>query len=280
MGYYEDLGVSKDASIEDIKKAYKKLAMKNHPDKGGDPEVFKRISEAYEVLGDPDRRNQHDNPVQPFGFQRPPARHVVVISLEDAYKGRVIKFNIGLQTNCACSRTCPTCGGRGSIGFEFMPMMIIQQPCHVCQGAKVIRVGCNDCSGTGYKERRERVSIEVPPGVQSGYTVVLNGMGNDGNDLHIIVNISEHPIFKREGQDLICQRRISLLESLIGLHIGIPHFSGDLVHSESGPIDPRKRYKIPGKGLPGGDLWVIYDVEYPKLPLSDATRESLKNIMS
>jgi len=293
MGYYEDLGVSRDASTEDIKKAYKKLAMKNHPDKGGDPEVFKKISEAYETLSDPEKRHQHDNPAQqfggfpggfpfPFSFgaqQPPPAQHFMNISLKDAYEGRTVNLNIGLQKKCSCAKPCRVCGGRGSIGVEVMPMMIIQQPCHGCNGEKVTLVGCQECSGTGRRDVKERVTIQIPPGVNSGYTEVLKGLGNNGGDLHLVVQVQEHPMFKREGQDLVFTRRISLLESLIGLHIGIPHFGGDLIHHEAGPIDPRKRYRVPGKGMPRGDLWIVFDVQYPS-EFSGEMRERLKNLMT
>lgn len=287
MTYYDDLGVPNNADQDTIKRAYRKLAMQNHPDKGGDPEKFKKISEAYETIGDPDKRHQYDNPQPTGGFpfpfgdmftQRPPAQHLLKISLEDAFHGRIVNLNIGMRKKCTCSRTCHTCGGRGSIGIEIMPMMIIQQPCHGCNGKKVVLVGCKECSGTGQREVKERVSISLPPGVQNGHTEILKGMGNDEGDLHIVVHVSDHPVFKREGQDLVITRKISLLESLIGLHIGISHFGGDLLHHQPGPIDPRKRYCIKGKGMPRGDLWVVYDVHYRE-EFSIETREKLKCIL-
>jgi DnaJ-class molecular chaperone len=290
MSYYDELGVAKDADPETIKKAYKKLAMKYHPDKGGDQEKFKKISEAYETLSDPDRRSQYDNPGFPGGFPggfpfpfgemfNPPAQHTINIGLEDAYKGRQVNLNIGLMKKCSCSRKCNTCGGRGTIGVEFMPMMIIQQPCPGCRGEKVVLVGCGDCRGTGRREVKERVTLDIPAGVESGHTIILKGLGNDGSDLHIIVHVADHPVFKREGKDLVFHRKITLLESLIGLHIGIPHFGGDLIHHEKGPIDARKRYLVKDKGLPGGHLWVIFDIQYPG-EFSNEVRESLKKLMT
>ena len=292
MSYYDELGVQKGASMDEIKRAYKKLAIKNHPDKGGDPEKFKKISEAYETLSDPEKRENYDNPRQDFGgfpggfpfgemFGRhgpPPAQHTINISLDDAFKGRQVNLNIGLHKKCKCARPCNTCGGRGTIGVEFMPMMIIQQPCPACHGEKTILVGCGECSGTGRREVKERATLDIPAGVQSGHTIVLKGMGTDGGDLHIVIHVSAHPVFKREGQDLVYTKKISLIESLIGLHIGIPHFGGDIIHHEPGPIDPRKRYRVPGKGLvPNASLWIIFDVQYPP-PLSHEVREFIKNL--
>ena len=285
MGYYEDLGVSKDASQDEIKKAYKTLAMKHHPDKGGDPEVFKKVSEAYEVLSDENRRREHDNPPQPFNpfemfAQRGPqvTRHVLNIQLKDAYDGREINLNIGLKKLCKCAKTCTTCHGRGSVGIEVMPMMIIQQPCPRCNAKGTMPSGCSECSG-GYRDVTERVTVRVPPGVQSGYTEVLKGLGADGGDLHLIVHVMDHPVFKREGNDLVITRKISLLESLIGLNIGISHFGGDIIHSEPGPIDPRKRYRVPGKGMTASSsMWIVFDVQYPP-PFAPDVRESLKTLI-
>jgi len=272
MGYYEDLGVSKDSTPDDIKKAYKKQAMKYHPDKGGDPEMFKQISEAYEVLSDPHKRSQYDQPPPALG---PPDRHTVNVTLDDAYHGKQINFNIEMRHKCSCKRVCHMCHGTGAMNVELMPMMLIRQPCPGCMGQGTVNVGCHVCNRTGYKVVKDRVTLTTPQGMQSGHTEILRGKGTDGRDLHIVFNVQEHPVFKREGQDLVFVKKISLLESLIGLYIGVPHFGGDVIHHEQGPIDPRRRYRVPGKGMQRGDLWIIYDVQYQLV--SDEVRARIKN---
>jgi DnaJ family protein A protein 2 len=277
--FYDDLGVAKDASMEDIKRAYKRLAMKNHPDKGGDPEAFKKISVAYETLSDPQKRREYDSPPQgfpggfPFPFTGGFQTHVINVTLDDVFHGKTINLNVMVQNKCkGCSRNCRTCDGRGTVNIEFMPMMIVQQPCPGCRGEKQVSTGCADCKGTGHQQTKERRVLHLPKGFQNGYTEVLKGLGDNGRDLHIVFQVLDHPVFKREGQNFVMQKKITFIESLIGLHFGISRFGEEIIHHEPGPIDPRKRYTVKNK-----DIIVVYDVEYPQKPLAPELRELLKN---
>ena len=180
-GYYKILGVSKDASQEELKKAYRKLAVKHHPDKGGDPETFKEISSAYDVLSDPEKKDLYDKYGKEgveqggggsrdaedifsslFGGGRgggggrrgpqktPPIKHALNVKLEDVYKGKSSKLKITRDVLC---KSCSGAGGQA--GFE--------KSCSTCsgRGAKMmlrqlgpgmmqqIQVPCDSCSGEG-----------------------------------------------------------------------------------------------------------------------------------
>jgi DnaJ-class molecular chaperone len=147
MGLYEDLGLAKDATPEEIKKAYRSLARTHHPDKGGNADKFKQVQEAYETLSDPQKRQNYDQfgsaegpqggpggfppdifaqmfgGGNPFG-QRGPVRradheHTVTISLDDAYRGLTKNMKITLQRICReCGSKCNTCQGRGQVHHQ------------------------------------------------------------------------------------------------------------------------------------------------------------------
>jgi DnaJ family protein A protein 2 len=303
MSYYEVLGVQKNASKDEIKKAYRKLAMKEHPDKGGDPEKFKAISEAYETLSDDEKRQQYDNP-QPefnpfemfgnfFGQQKRKMkdhRHMIRMSLQDVYRGRDVNLNIKIDEICECVNTCQQCKGSGQIGISH-PMlgMLIQQTCPRCGGRGIQSSGCFACHGKGKREVLKRVHLKIPPSVPDGYMERIPGMGEQAitqndlpGDLIIGVQVLEHPVFKREGNNLVVTKTISFTESIIGFYMGIPHFDGEILH-DTRPycvIDPRKDYIIKDKGLKGGDMILRFNVDYPTKHVSDEERETVKRIFN
>jgi DnaJ-class molecular chaperone len=297
MDPYAVLGVDKQASPEDIKKAYRKLAVKHHPDKGGDQEKFKEISAAYEILSDEQKRHEHDNP-QPQGMpgmgdlfrnmfnQQPTAgprrsndvQHVIDISLEDAYKGITKRLKINLDHTCySCQQKCTTCQGQG---FTFVQMgpFGMQRPCPAgCEGG-VVSKGCPACNYTKNVEQSEIIQFTIAKGVQSGESVVINGKGGQphkqgdiAGNLVVLIRVKHHPVFQREGNHLIFTTKISFDESVKGTSVKIPHFSGEMNIDTSyfGIIDPRLRYEIKGKGLTSdAHLYIIFDIQYPNSRVS------------
>ena len=213
--YYEVLGVSKGASEDELKKAYRKLAKENHPDlHPGDKECearFKEINEAYEVLSDSDKRAKYDqfghaafDPNQGFGGggRNPNAprkgdnlRATVNIKFEEAAFG--VKKEVFVAkveqcpdckgTGCAEGTTaeaCPDCKGTGSVKTtQRTPFGMVQSTgqCPKCKGrGKIIHTPCKSCRGIGSVRRQHKVTVSVPAGIDDGQTISLRGQGNAG----------------------------------------------------------------------------------------------------
>ncbi len=320
---YDVLGLAKDASPDDIRKAYRKAAITHHPDKGGDPEKFKEIANAYQILCDEEKRRRYDelgdegfaasgggagmddafggmNPHDlfeqlfrgaggfqfDFGFgghhQRGPSKrkdhhHTIHVSQADAYHGTQKILRVGLKRPCmSCKSQCYTCQGRGTITdmrrMGFMTQMMTR-PCDTCNGGGAVSKGCGDCQHRGHHMDEKKVEVKVPAGVQTGHRFVISGLGEQAvgdnevsGDLVIEVFVQPDQNFQRQGQDLMYTVKLTLAESIVGKVITIPHYSGDIVVSleEYGIVQPHKSYIIPQKGMPGGNLVLIFQIDYTK----------------
>ncbi len=309
MSYYDELGVSKDASKEDIKRAYRKLAMKFHPDKGGDPEKFKRISEAYETLSDDDRRNQYDNH-NPFSGVGGGSGHEDVmnffnsmfnqgggggggtrkmndvvhdmeIPLERAYHGADVKFKVTLDTWCtSCTKRCDYCKGSGFIQMGIQIMMI-RQPCPNCSGNGVLHRGCTGCT-RGTVPVDKLVQVRIPQWCEDGHQFVLEGFGHQkvkssdvSGNLVIRIRVKPDPNFERVGRSLIFRPTISFVESLIGMPLVVPHFDGTTVVDtrQFGVIDPTRVYEVPEKSLK-----IAFKIRYPTRPWTSDESASIREL--
>jgi len=228
--YYDVLGVSKTASANDIKKAYRKLAKEYHPDKGGDEQKFKEISEAYETLSDDQKRSNYDrfghdagnrdgNPFSGFrnpfggGFSMEPEVKVgqdmsliIKLTLEETFNGVNKTYNYTRKTKCQpCSGkggegsvSCTACGGSGrTISVIRTPMGMIQQiiTCQVCQGdGETYKTQCQTCKGEGVVNTKETIEVNVPAGVIDGMSFVMQGKGHgvkNGVEGDLIIKIQE-----------------------------------------------------------------------------------------
>ena len=298
---YDVLGVPKDASPEDIKKAYRKLAREHHPDKGGDPEKFKKVQEAYETLSDPQKRQNFDQfgsaegPQQggfppnmndvfaqmfggAFGGTRGPVRredhhHDLNITLEEAYRGSTRNLKVTLTKRCfSCLKKCQQCRGSGTVHMQMGPMAF-RQPCQACGGQGGTASGCQDCQFKTKKLEQLNVELKIPAGVEEGNILTAHGLGEqpfkpeeEPGDLIFHIKIRSHPELMRMGRDLVFMAKISFEDSVRGKKLKIPHFDGpiEVDTSEYGVLDPRKDYFVHGKGfLPGGRLRLSFDVVYP-----------------
>jgi DnaJ-class molecular chaperone len=299
---YDVLGLTRDATADDVKKAYRKLAREHHPDKGGDPEKFKKVQEAYEVLSDPEKRQNFDRFGTPegnpngfpgpnpndifaqmfggaFGGQRGPVRradhhHDLKITLDDAYRGLSRTFKVTLTKPCfACRKQCHQCRGRGSVQIQMGPMAF-SQPCPSCGGQGGVSSGCHECNFRSKKHEPLNLELKIPAGVEDGATLVAGGMGEQGQkpdeepgDLIFHVKIQDHPDLMRQGKDLVWSTRISFEDSVNGKVLQVPHFDGpmEINTSDWGVLDPREDYVVPNKGfVPGGKLRVSFNVVYPE----------------
>jgi len=256
---YKELNVERNASKAEIKKAYHKLALKNHPDKGGDAEKFRKIQTAYEVLSDDDKKNKYDrfgmegireNTGQPdgsdifdifFGGNRrrggPPRRrkgkdtlYTLKVSLNDLYNGKKQKIAIHRKVIVGEAEACSRCNGMGIIRQRrvFGPGMIqeIQSPCQHCSG-----------HGKNYKFNNEKttVDINILAGSASDTKIRCPSLGNEipgdieTGDVVFSLEIEKHTTFARKGDNLFLKLRISLLEALTGCSFDITHLDGRLI---------------------------------------------------
>jgi DnaJ family protein A protein 2 len=213
--YYKILGVSKDASESEIKKAFHKLALLNHPDKGGDKDKFQKINTAYETLSDPEKRRSYDNP-SPFmnmggggfpGGHFDPFQHMftqqfhhgnnnvanmpkkcsdsiftINLNLKDVHKDLTKNFKISVKKTCLkCLNTCDACNGAGkqTIHRQIGPMVqIMTNTCGVCRGTGEINKKDNSCECGGKELVEEKmIEVKIPKCSKNGHHIVFEGLG-------------------------------------------------------------------------------------------------------
>ena len=264
MGHYETLNVNKDASVDEIRKAYRNLARVNHPDKGGDAEKFKEIGQAYEVLNDPERRARYDqfgtdDPQQQpqahgpdiseifqhmfGGMGGPPQQqqnrdrhHTIDLTLEQVYTGADKTIKVPVTKHCqSCATQCHRCHGRGMMVQEMMGVMgqMFARPCDQCQTAGVVRKGCPGCNHKRMHVDTLMINLHIEKGIHSGTQHRLQGLGEQSRsnrektgDLIITFNVKPHPKFERRGEDLRYVMTVTFHESVEGLDVTVPHFGG------------------------------------------------------
>ena len=307
--YYNILGVNKNSTDEEIKHAFRNLAKTHHPDKGGDTKKFQEIQQAYDTLSDPQKRTEYDNPAPsldnlfgnmgggggfPFGininmFQRQQSNkksdhhHVCKIKLEDVYTGIKKSFNLIRNFKCkGCKKNCSNCNGVGNIQqrIQIGPMIhILNQPCGLCKtvGTITTNTECNICVNTGFIEEQKTIEINIPKGIENGYTFIYEDWGEQADkdneksgNLIISINIEKHNNFERKALDLHYNCNITLKESIIGKKITIPYFheAFDIDISTYGIINPNKDYIVFQKGLENvkgnkGSLYIKFNIKYP-----------------
>lgn len=226
MDYYSILGVPKNASQEDIKKAYRRLASKHHPDRGGDTAMFQQIQAAYDVIGDTQKRQQYDNPA-PQGFSNPGGPH----------------FNFG--------------GGHIDINDIFAQMFGQHRQAHNQVFRTQISVSLLDAyKGTTHilqlqtQQGPKYITIEIPAGVKTGDQIRYDHIVENG----VLVVEFVVPIdlkFERKGNDLYCNHSISVLDLIVGTSFEFHTISGKIVQVNVKPkTQPHMQLKLPGYGMP------------------------------
>jgi len=264
--FYKLLEINKNASSKDIKKAYRRLAVIHHPDKGGDSEKFKEISKAFETLSDENKRKHYDqygeteggdnsmNPNDIFSqmFNNGPmnanntnkkGKNIVKdvhVSLKDIFNGKNMNITITRKSiDTDNISTCVPCKGRGMVTqtIRMGPMVQqMQQPCSTCGGqGKQFKV--NNVS--------ENIKVNIPRGAPNNHKIVIFDKGDDvlegePGDLHIIVKVSEDDYFIRKGNDLFINKDISLIEALNGFNMIIKHFDREILMKSNNVIKPNK----------------------------------------
>lgn len=287
--YYKILGISKGASQDDIKSAYKRLARTHHPDRGGDKEKFQNIQEAYETLSDSNKRQKYDSPQDdlfPFAFDHPffnqnqhqhhhqqqkkqiikKADHLYTckITLRDVFYGTIKKLKVQRSQVCkACINDCNNCGGNGIITkhVQMGPFtQVVQQTCSNCNGSGKTSNSnnCIDCKSSGVIQEENIFEIIIKPGIYNGKKFIFDGWGEQpirsnetAGSFIVSISIDTDPNFTRSGLDLHYTITLSYRESIIGKDVIIPHFK-EAIHLDTrgfGIINPNKNYILYDRGL-------------------------------
>lgn len=299
--YCDILGVKIDATQDEIKKAYKKLALQYHPDKCKESnEKFVEIQNAYEHLinYNTNENNIHENFFSfTHNFQQSTYNnksknlfYECKITLKDVFLENTKKLNIKKSSICKdCHKICNHCKGSGYIKehINFGPFVqILQQNCNKCSTNGVILSLNKNCvlCDKGNVIEYQLVTIKIDSNTNSGKQIIIHSWGEQPTrinespgDLIITLFILEDPYFKRIGSDLIYNCKITLRESIIGKSLSIPHYIDPLIINTSGfgIINYKKQYTIFNKGFfidtdKRGDLHIIFDIVYPEKTLNES----------
>ena len=324
--FYEILGVTKTASVEEIKSAYRKAALKWHPDRNPDNKQeaeirFRECTEAYSILSDAQKRQIYDTyghaglagaGGQPdfnasifqdfhdifgdfFGFEDlfgggrrrggrgrvqrgADLRYDMTLAFDEAAAGVNTKVRVPRQEFCeSCNGTgakkgtgvasCQSCGGRGQLVYQ-QGFFTINRTCPACQGAgQIIKERCPDCRGQGRVEREHTIELRIPPGVDTGTRLRVQGEGEPGanggpaGDLYVVLEVKDHPFFERRGADLYCTIPLSVAQASLGTELQVPGLNGEErlkipEGTQSGAV-----FRVKAKGLPdphGGGRGDLY----------------------
>ncbi len=328
--YYALLEVERDASTEQIKKAYRKLALKLHPDRNpGNSDAedqFKQVSEAYQVLSDDQKRQIYDqyghaglDGAGHQGFQgaqdifthfqdifsdffggsrRPqgpdaPARGadietILEIPLKDAMTGVQKTIPLKYPVPCkACKGTgaeggrvqaCVACGGRGQVA-QARGLFMVSVTCPRCNGSGTIPISpCKVCKGTGEQEQSRDAVVSIPAGIDHGQSLRLRGEGQPGRnggpagDLYVGIKVLEHPLFERDGDDLVHSVSLSFAQAALGTTLSVEALDESETLEVKVPAGTQAgaTLVLKGKGMPSlrqrseGDLVIVVTVTVPK----------------
>jgi curved DNA-binding protein len=289
--YYEILGVSKSSSDEEIRKAFRKLARQHHPDVAKDKkaaeEKFKEINEAYEVLGDPEKRKKYDTLGADWersgGFRTPPSWHGHTPG--GGIGGEDFEFQFGGTGFSDFFEAF--FGGRGRQhpfgGFAPQPqhgedieadiMVTLEEALHGSKRKISFR--------RSKKAKVETYEVRIPPGVREGQRIRLAGQGEPGGrgapagDLYLRVRLAQHPDLRVEGSDLIYEAAISPWELVLGSELAVPTLEGSARLKVPAGTQNGQRFRLRQKGLIGGsgERGDLYVVARAKMPAQITPRE-------
>lgn len=353
--YYEVLGISKSASADEIKKAFRKAAVKYHPDKqGGNEEKFKEVNEAYEVLKDQQKRQRYDqfghagvggssgggyggqNPFEGFGGQ---GMHFdfgdgglgdifgqffgggagggqqraqrgndvetrITLDFEEAIFGVEKTLSLDMQDECShCHgeraepgyslKTCDSCKGSGQIPRVMNTMFgQIQQAvvCQTCEGrGQVPEKICSVCRGRGTERRTQEVKIKIPAGIDDGVTIRLRERGEaiaggSKGDLYVHVRVKAHKHFTREGDLILSEEHIDMVDAALGTEIDVATVDGTVRMKVPAGTQGGTDFKLNGHGVPlrgeGRGAHIVSIIVDTPTKLNKKQKELLKEFQS
>lgn len=338
--YYEVLGVARDCGGDELKSAFRKLALEYHPDRNPDKpdaaERFKEASEAYQVLSDPQKRRSYDmfghSGVDTSGFQGfggfadifetffgggfggrgartrstrgDDLRYDLSITFEEAYEGTEKEIDVPRLVSCEkCGgggaepgtgvETCQACGGSGQLRRQAQSIfgqVVNIVTCPTCGGeGRLLKSPCSECRGQGRVERRKRLRVRIPRGVDTGSQIRLSGEGEAGyrggppGDLYIVVRVKAHPQLQRRDQDVVYELRINIVQAALGDKIEVPTLDGPVEVTIPAGTQYGQTFRLQGKGMPHvrsgrrGDQYVVTQVVVPK-DLTPEQRSLLRKV--
>jgi molecular chaperone DnaJ len=346
MDLYVILGIERGATLADVKRAYKRLARKFHPDiNPGDRMAaaqFRQISQAYETLSDPDRRRRYDTSgaatdagdratygfegfdftVSVHGTEAPtfgdlfadvfhrearqgegtPERGVdlhqtVTLEFAEALAGGQRLITVTRQEHCASCHgigrlnvdetRCPHCHGTGAVKSA-RGHMVFSKPCPYCGGSgRQQQTRCPACHGQQVAMRAESMTITLPPGLADEARIRVPGKGHVGRhggengDLFITVRVTPHPLFQRDGDDLLVTVPVAIHEAALGAKIEVPSMDGPARLRVPPGTQSGQRFRLRERGVVSardgrrGDLVVEVRLVLPKL-LDERSKELLR----
>ena len=262
---YKALGVAPDASADDIKRAYRKMARQYHPDVNSAPDAdakFKAASAAYDVLRDPEKRAAYDR----YGDAWDQPRQAQQPHDDGRWQGGFAfderDVNPDMFRDFFGDRF-----GRGGMQRDQHAAIEITLEDAIAGAKKVLTLQTPQIDRTGHLTMQtRRIDLTIPKGVQPGQSLRLKGRGTDGADLIIEVNFQPHPIYRIEGRDLYVTLPITPWEAALGGKVPMPTPTGTV--DLRIPADARQgqKLRLRGRGLPGaqkGDLYAILQIVNP-----------------
>ncbi len=301
--YYEVLGVGKNATNTELKKAYRKLARKYHPDKNpGDKEAerkFKEAANAYEVLSNPEKRKMYDlrgrSGLEDMGFHGFESNADIFSSFSDIFGdifgSRLHSERTGPQRGSDLKHDMTISFFDAASGCERQLRLEKKEICEMCRETGVKSepsTVCSQCNGTGRVSNTKSLSVKVPAGIKNGSALRLSGQGEAGTrggragDLYIYVNIASHPYFERKGLDIRYDARVPFTKAALGGEIEVPTLHGKAMLKIPRCTQSNQILRMTGEGIKTkdgrkGNQLVKIIVDVPK-EISDKQEELLKEL--